>query len=144
MDRNRTNILLVVACAVFSSDGKILISNRPINKPQAGFWEFPGGKIEDGETPEEALVRELLEELSIVVEPVALDPITFTSHSYEKFHVLMPFFACHSFEGIPRGREGQQIRWVMIDELADYSMLPADRPLVAFLYNHYLTRACKN
>ncbi|AHA27722.1 (deoxy)nucleoside triphosphate pyrophosphohydrolase [Candidatus Liberibacter americanus] len=131
------NILLVVACAIFNYDGKVLISNRPSNKSHAGFWEFPGGKIDNGESPEEALVRELLEELSIVVETSALLPITFASHSYENFHLLMPLFACHNFEGSPRGCEGQQVRWVGIDELADYSMLPADLPLIDYLHKHY-------
>ncbi|ADR52251.1 NTP pyrophosphohydrolase [Candidatus Liberibacter solanacearum] len=133
-------ILLVVACAVFGSYEKVLLSCRPKNKSYAGFWEFPGGKIEDGETPEEALVRELSEELSIIVKPVDLIPLTFVSHSYDKFHLLMPFFSCHHFEGSPRSCEGQEIKWVSLDDVKNHSILPADQPLISFLqrYSHHI------
>ncbi|MBY7649273.1 MAG: 8-oxo-dGTP diphosphatase MutT [Candidatus Liberibacter europaeus] len=137
MKLNRKNMLLVVSCAVFDHDWNILVSSRLNDKSWAGFWEFPGGKIEDGETPEEALVRELFEELSIIVKPISLIPLTFISYPYDDHHMLMPLFACHHFEGVPQGCEGQQIKWLTISDLANYPMLPADKPLVSFLYNYY-------
>ncbi|AKK19892.1 8-oxo-dGTP diphosphatase MutT [Candidatus Liberibacter africanus] len=133
-------ILLVTACAVFESNGKVLLSHRPENRSHGGFWEFPGGKIEAGETPEEAIVRELFEELAIVVNPCSLIPLTFISHPYEKFHLLMPFFVCHYFEGIPQSCEGQKIQWVTLKDLQNYSILPADQPLISLLRNYSLHR----
>ncbi|XCE22408.1 (deoxy)nucleoside triphosphate pyrophosphohydrolase [Candidatus Liberibacter asiaticus] len=138
IDVNLKKILLVVACAVFEPGGKVLLSCRPKDKSHGEFWEFPGGKIEDGETPEEALTRELFEELAIVVKPFSLVPLTFISHPYEKFHLLMPFFVFHCFEGIPQSCEGQQLQWVALDDLQNYSMLPADLSLISFLRKHAL------
>ncbi|MBL0848534.1 MAG: (deoxy)nucleoside triphosphate pyrophosphohydrolase [Candidatus Liberibacter ctenarytainae] len=133
---NLANILLVVACAVFRSDREVLLSNRPTNKSHVGLWEFPGGKVELGETPEEALARELFEELSITVRPDSLIPITFVSHPYEDFHLLMPFYVCHRYEGVPQECEGQKIKWIILDDLTKYPMLPADGPLVSVLQNY--------
>ncbi|MBA5723576.1 (deoxy)nucleoside triphosphate pyrophosphohydrolase [Candidatus Liberibacter sp.] len=140
----RKDLILVVACAIFQKDEQVLLAQRPKNKFQADFWEFPGGKIECRETPEVALARELFEELSIIVEPISLIPLTFVSHAYKEFHLLMPFFACYDFEGHLKGYEGQEIRWVKLSDLNKYSMLPADKPLVTFLQNHFLNRCSKN
>lgn len=130
---NGTAILLVVACALIDADGRVLIAQRPQGKALAGLWEFPGGKIEPGETPEQALVRELREELGIVTKEPCLAPLTFASHAYERFHLLMPLFICRRYEGIPAGREGQALKWVRPKALRDYPMPPADEPLVAHL-----------
>ena len=121
-------ILLVAACALIDADGRVLIAQRPQGKSMAGLWEFPGGKVEQGETPEEALIRELREELGIVTKPACLAPLTFASHAYEKFHLLMPLFACRKFEGTPAGREGQALKWVRPRDLRDWPMPPADEP----------------
>jgi 8-oxo-dGTP diphosphatase len=126
-------ILLVAACALIDSDGRILLAQRPEGKSLAGLWEFPGGKVEPGETPEETLIRELEEELGIVTKVACLAPLTFASHSYESFHLLMPLYVCRRFEGIPTGREGQQIKWVRPAALRDYPMPPADEPLIPIL-----------
>lgn len=126
-------ILLVAACALIDSDGRILLAQRPEGKSLAGLWEFPGGKIEPGETPEETLVRELHEELGIVTKPACLAPLTFASHTYETFHLLMPLYVCRRFEGVPVGREGQAIKWVRPNALRDYPMPPADEPLIPIL-----------
>ena len=106
-------ILFVAACALVDGDGRVLISKRPEGKALAGLWEFPGGKLEAGETPEECLVRELAEELGVTTKPACLAPLTFASHSYEDFHLLMPLYVCRRFEGIARGLEGQEIKWVI-------------------------------
>ena len=126
-------ILLVAACALVDSDGRILLAQRPEGKSLAGLWEFPGGKVEPGETPEETLVRELEEELGIVTRIPCLAPLTFASHTYETFHLLMPLYVCRRYEGIAVGREGQAIKWVRPQALRDYPMPPADEPLIPFL-----------
>jgi 8-oxo-dGTP diphosphatase len=126
-------LLLVAACALVDADGRILLAQRPEGKSLAGLWEFPGGKVEPGESPEEALIRELEEELGIVTKVACLAPLTFASHSYDGFHLLMPLFVCRRFEGIPSGREGQAIKWVRPKALRDYPMPPADEPLIPIL-----------
>ena len=126
-------ILLVAACALVDADGRVLLSQRPEGKQLAGLWEFPGGKVEPGETPEETLVRELTEELGIVTKPACLAPLTFASHRYETFHLLMPLYVCRRFEGIPEGREGQKLKWVRPRDMRNYPMPPADEPLIPFL-----------
>lgn len=128
-------ILLVVAAALVDIDGRVLIAQRPEGRSMAGLWEFPGGKVADGETPEAALVRELKEELSIDVCDTCLAPFTFASHAYEKFHLLMPLYLCRKWEGEIAPREGQAVRWVRAARLADYPMPPADVPLIAMLYD---------
>ena len=105
-------ILLVTACALVDADGRVLLTQRPEGKSLAGLWEFPGGKVDPGETPEESLIRELHEELGITVKPACLAPLTFASHTYETFHLLMPLFICRRYEGIPRSMEGQVLKWV--------------------------------
>jgi len=126
-------LLLVVACALVDADGRVLIAQRPQGKELAGLWEFPGGKIEPGETPEEAVVRELHEELGIETKVACLAPLTFASHSYENFHLLMPLFVCRRFWGIPMPQEGQVLKWVRPAKLHDYPMPEADLPLIAHL-----------
>ena len=126
-------LLLVAACALVDTDGRILLAQRPEGKNLAGLWEFPGGKVEPGETPEETLVRELHEELGIATKVPCLAPLTFASHTYEDFHLLMPLYVCRRFEGIPLGKEGQAIKWVRPANLRDYPMPPADEPLIPFL-----------
>ncbi len=126
-------ILLVAACALLDQDGRILLAQRPEGKSLAGLWEFPGGKVEQGETPEETLVRELEEELGVNTKVACLAPLTFASHTYETFHLLMPLYVCRRYEGIPHGREGQAIKWVKPQALRDYPMPPADEPLIPFL-----------
>lgn len=126
-------ILLVVACALVDSDGRILLAQRPEGKSMAGLWEFPGGKLDEGETPEAALIRELREELSIETRESCLSPLFFASHTYEKFHLLMPLYICRKWEGRVSSAEGQALAWVRPEKLADYPMPPADIPLVALL-----------
>ncbi len=126
-------ILLVAACALLDQDGRILLAQRPEGKSLAGLWEFPGGKVEQGETPEETLVRELDEELGIETKIACLAPLTFASHTYETFHLLMPLYVCCRYEGMAHGREGQAIKWVKPQALRDYPMPPADEPLIPFL-----------
>ncbi|WP_112720245.1 8-oxo-dGTP diphosphatase MutT [Hyphomicrobiales bacterium] len=126
-------ILLVAACALIDSDGRILLAQRPEGKSLAGLWEFPGGKVEPGETPEECLVRELEEELGIKTKVACLAPLTFASHSYDTFHLLMPLYVCRRYEGIPQSREGQALKWVKPMQLRDYPMPPADEPLIPML-----------
>lgn len=127
------SILLVAACALLDADGRILLAQRPAGKSLAGLWEFPGGKVEQGETPEMTLVRELEEELGIVTKEACLAPLTFASHGYETFHLLMPLFVCRRYEGIAQGREGQALKWVRPQALRDYPMPPADAPLIPFI-----------
>ena len=126
-------LLLVAACALIDRDGRILLARRPEGKKLAGLWEFPGGKLDPGETPEAALIRELHEELGIDVASNCLAPFAFASHPYETFHLLMPLFLCRRWKGTPQSREGQQLAWVRPDRLAEYPMPPADRPLVPLL-----------
>ena len=127
-------VLLVVACALVDPDGRVLLARRPEGKPMAGLWEFPGGKVHPGETPEAALIRELKEELGIDVEASCLAPFTFASHPLgEGRHLLMPLYLCRRWEGMVRAREGQALAWVRPQRLRDYAMPPADKPLVAML-----------
>ncbi len=126
-------VVLVAAVALIDADGRVLLAQRPEGKSMAGLWEFPGGKMHEGETPEQALVRELREELGIDTKDSCLAPIAFASHSYEDFHLLMPLFACRVWRGQPQNLEGQQLRWVRPVRLRDYPMPPADEPLVAQL-----------
>ncbi|WP_296039774.1 8-oxo-dGTP diphosphatase MutT [uncultured Agrobacterium sp.] len=133
MDQAVKKILLVAACALLDQDGRILLAQRPPCKSLAGLWEFPGGKVEQGETPEETLVRELDEELGITTKIACLAPLTFASHTYETFHLLMPLYVCRRYEGIPHGREGQNVKWVKPQALRDYPMPPADEPLIPYL-----------
>ena len=127
------NLLLVVACALVDQDNRILIAQRPPGKKLEGLWEFPGGKLDPGERPEDALIRELHEELSIHVKVPCLAPLTFASHSYPDFHLLMPLFACRRWQGIPQGHEGQRLAWVRAADLRSYPMPPADEPLIPIL-----------
>jgi 8-oxo-dGTP diphosphatase len=126
-------VLLVAAVALIDVDGRVLLAERPAGKHLAGMWEFPGGKVKDGETPEAALIRELDEELGISVYESCLAPFSFASHSYEDFHLLMPLYVCRKWQGIVVAREGQRLKWVRPAQLADYPMPPADKPLVAML-----------
>ncbi|MDR3516349.1 MAG: (deoxy)nucleoside triphosphate pyrophosphohydrolase [Azospirillaceae bacterium] len=126
-------LLLVVAVALVDADGRVLLARRPPGKAMAGLWEFPGGKVDEGETPEAALVRELKEELGIETSGSCLAPLTFASHRYETFHLLMPLFVCRTWVGTPCAREGQTLAWVWPNRLADYPMPPADVPLIAML-----------
>jgi 8-oxo-dGTP diphosphatase len=125
--------LLVVAVALIDADGRVLLAQRPPGKSLAGLWEFPGGKVEPGETPEAALIRELHEELGIDTWSSCLAPLTFASHSYPDFHLLMPLFACRRWQGTPQPREGQTLAWVRAHALRDYPMPPADLPLIPIL-----------
>ena len=127
------HLLLVSAVALIDRDGRVLLTRRPEGKPLAGLWEFPGGKVEPGETPEACLVRELREELGIETWKSCLAPLSFASHGYDDFHLLMPLFACRKWDGIATGREGQHLAWVRPDKLREYPMPPADLPLVAIL-----------
>jgi 8-oxo-dGTP diphosphatase len=126
-------VILVVAVALVDADGRVLLAQRPEGKAMAGLWEFPGGKVHDGETPEAALIRELKEELGIDVAESCLAPFTFASHRYERFHLLMPLYVCRRWQGMVTPHEGQQLSWVRPPRLGEYSMPPADKPLVAML-----------
>ncbi|MGU3536518.1 (deoxy)nucleoside triphosphate pyrophosphohydrolase [Methylobacterium sp. A54F] len=126
-------LLLVVAVALVDADGRVLVSERPPGKQLAGLWEFPGGKIEPGERPEETLIRELGEELGIRVEEPCLAPLTFASHAYPDFHLLMPLYVCRRWTGTPHSAEGQALRWVRPRDLRDLAMPPADAPLIPYL-----------
>jgi len=126
-------LTLVVACALVDADKRVLIAQRPEGKTLAGLWEFPGGKVEAGETPEACLIRELEEELGIVVTHACLAPFVFASHEYESFHLLMPLYLIRRWTGTPRAKEHQAIAWVKPAKLGDYPMPPADPPLVAWL-----------
>lgn len=133
MTTDGRRLLLVVACALVDPDNRILLTQRPEGKSLAGLWEFPGGKVEPGETPEDALIRELAEELSIVVRPACLAPLTFASHTYDSFHLLMPLYICRRWEGTVVPREKQATAWVRPNRLRDYPMPPADEPLIPHL-----------
>ena len=126
-------LLLVAACALVDADGRVLLARRPEGKSMAGLWEFPGGKLAPGETPEAALIRELREELGVDVAAACLAPFAFASHDYDRFHLLMPLYVCRRWQGRPEGREGQALAWVRPSRLGDYPMPPADKPLVAML-----------
>ncbi len=126
-------LVLVAACALIDTDGRVLIAQRPQGKPMAGLWEFPGGKVEAGERPDQSLIRELNEELGIAVKEECLAPLTFASHLYPDFHLLMPLYVCRRWEGIVGPREGQNLKWVRPGALRDYPMPPADEPLIPHL-----------
>jgi 8-oxo-dGTP diphosphatase len=130
---NGPKLVLVAAVALIDADGRVLLARRPPGKSMAGLWEFPGGKIEPGETPEAALIRELAEELGIDTKTSCLAPLTFASHAYESFHLLMPLYVCRRWSGTPIAREGQELAWVRPARLGDYPMPPADKPLIAML-----------
>ena len=126
-------VVLVAAAALIDPDGRVLIAERPAGKAMAGLWEFPGGKVEAGETPETALIRELAEELGIVVKPPCLAPFTFASHTYDAFHLLMPLYVCRRWDGTPQPLEHAALKWVRPNALADYPMPAADLPLIPML-----------
>jgi len=130
---NGVRIVLVVACALVDVDGRVLVAQRPDDKTMAGLWEFPGGKVNDGERPETALIRELGEELGIDVSEACLAPLTFTSHSYDDFHLLMPLYVCRRWKGEVRRLEHQALRWVRPVRLREFPMPPADIPLITHL-----------
>jgi 8-oxo-dGTP diphosphatase len=131
--RANVPIITVVAVALLDADNRVLLAQRPPGKAMAGLWEFPGGKIHDGETPEAALIRELEEELGLDVRASCLAPLTFASHTYETFHLLMPLYVCRTWRGRPTPREGQTLAWVAPQKLRDYPMPPADIPLIPML-----------
>ncbi len=133
MERTGARLVLVAACALIDSDGRVLIARRPPQKAMAGLWEFPGGKIEAGERPEEALIRELAEELGIMVKEPCLAPFTFASHAYPDFQLLMPLYVCRRWEGIAVPREHSALKWVLPRELTQYPMPAADLPLIPML-----------
>lgn len=130
---SQLNLLLVVACALVDTDRRVLIAQRPPGKALAGLWEFPGGKVEPGETPEAALIRELEEELGVSTKTACLAPVSFASHSYDNFHLLMPLYACRKWQGQPQPKEHTALKWVRPNALHDYPMPPADAPLIAAL-----------
>lgn len=126
-------LVIVAACALLDADNRVLLAKRPAGRSMAGLWEFPGGKLEPGETPEDCLLRELHEELGIVTQSDCLAPLTFASHAYPEFHLLMPLFVCRRYQGIPAAREGQELKWVRVADLRRYPMPPADEPLIPVL-----------
>ncbi|MFD1199097.1 (deoxy)nucleoside triphosphate pyrophosphohydrolase [Brucella gallinifaecis] len=132
-DMKSRPIILVAACALVDADGRVLLAQRPEGKALAGLWEFPGGKVESGETPEETLIRELQEEIGVTTKVDCLAPLTFASYSYDNFHLLMPLYVCRRFEGVAQGLEGQALKWVRPKDMRDYPMPPADEPLIPFL-----------
>jgi 8-oxo-dGTP diphosphatase len=133
MTERNVPLLLVSACALIDRDGRVLLAQRPEGKSMAGLWEFPGGKVEAGESPEDAIIRELAEELGIETKAACLAPLAFASHAYENFHLLMPLFACRRFWGTLQPREGQALKWVRPKDMRGYPMPPADEPLISFL-----------
>ena len=126
-------LVLVVACALIDLDGRVLLAQRPKGRTMAGLWEFPGGKVEPGEKPEQTLIRELKEELGIDVKEACLAPLTFASHAYDDFHLMMPLYVCRRWDGTPAPLEGQELAWVRPNKLRDYPMPPADLPLIPHL-----------
>lgn len=126
--------VLVAAVLLVDADGRILLASRPKGKSMAGLWEFPGGKVQENETPEYALIRELKEELGIMTGVDCLQPVTFASHSYDDFHLLMPVYACRTWRGTPQPMEGQELKWVRKNQLNDYPMPPADLPLIPLIH----------
>jgi len=126
-------LVLVAACALIDPDGRVLIAQRPPGKSMAGLWEFPGGKVEAGERPEQTLIRELKEELGIAVKEECLAPLTFASHVYPDFYLLMPLYVCRRWDGFVQAKEGQDLKWVRMHDLRDYPMPPADEPLISHL-----------
>lgn len=133
MQPMRAKVVLVAACALADADGRVLIAQRPPEKAMAGLWEFPGGKVEEQERPEDALIRELQEELGITVKEACLAPFTFASHSYQDFHLLMPLYLCRRWEGTPAPLEHAALKWVRPKDLSNYAMPPADLPLIPML-----------
>ena len=133
MDKGEKRLLLVAACALVDADGRVLLAQRPEGKTLAGLWEFPGGKVEQGETPEETIVREVFEEVGLETKIACLAPLTFASHSYEDFHLLMPLYVCRRFWGVAEPKEGQTLKWVRPSQMRDYPMPPADLPLIPHL-----------
>lgn len=133
MAQDDRRLLLVAACALVDADGRVLIAQRPPGKAMAGLWEFPGGKLEPGESPEDALIRELDEELGVTTRAACLAPLTFASHAYDDFHLLMPLFVCRRFWGVPEAREHSALKWVRPRDLRGVAMPPADEPLIATL-----------
>jgi len=133
MAREKYRLVLVAACALIDVDGRVLIAQRPDDKAMAGLWEFPGGKVEENERPEDALIRELKEELAISVQEACLAPLTFASHRYEDFALLMPLYICRRWDGTPIAKEHRALRWVKPRNLANYRMPPADIPLIPML-----------
>ena len=127
------NLVLVAACALVDTDARVLLAQRPAGRPMAGLWEFPGGKLDAGERPEDTLIRELKEELGISVEENCLAPLAFASHTYPDFHLVMPLYVCRRWDGLVRAQEGQDLAWVRPNRLKDYPMPPADVPLIAHL-----------
>jgi len=127
------DLVLVAACALIDANGRVLLAERPAGKPMAGLWEFPGGKVDSGERPEQTLIRELKEELGITVNEACLAPLTFASYTYPGFHLLMPLYVCRRWDGIVTAKEGQRLAWVRPNRLRDYDMPPADVPLIAHL-----------
>ena len=132
-------IVLVSAAVLIDPDSRIFIAQRPEGKSMAGLWEFPGGKVQNGETPEFALMRELEEELGIETRPTCFTPIAFASHTYDDFHLLMPLYACRMWRGVPKGQEGQAVKWVRLNDLKNYPMPEADIPLLAQLRDYLTT-----
>jgi 8-oxo-dGTP diphosphatase len=136
MNDMSSRLVLVAACALIDGDGRVLIARRPEGKSMAGLWEFPGGKVEPGESPETTVIREMREELGVTIEEPCLAPFTFASHAYEDFHLLMPLYLCRKWQGDVRPTEGQAVKWVQARDLRDYPMPPADKPLVAMLIDY--------
>jgi 8-oxo-dGTP diphosphatase len=133
MASDAVRLVLVVAAALIDADGRVLLAQRPKGKPLEGLWEFPGGKMGEGELPEAALIRELGEELGIVVKAACLAPLTFASHAYDDFHLLMPLYICRKWEGLVQPLDGQALKWVRPKDLRGYPMPPADAPLIPHL-----------
>ncbi len=132
-DPDPKQLLLVAACALVDADNRVLLAQRPEGKTLAGLWEFPGGKVEQGETPEQTVIRELKEELDIETKTACLAPLTFASYSYDQFHLMMPLFVCRRFWGTPKANEGQALKWVRPRDMREYPMPPADKPLIPIL-----------
>lgn len=136
MTNKAPRLVLVAACALIDSDGRVLIAQRPEGKSMAGLWEFPGGKVEAGESPEATIIREMHEELGVTIEEPCLAPFTFASHRYDDFHLMMPLYLCRKWQGSVTPNEGQAIKWVAPRDLRKFDMPPADKPLVAMLIDY--------